>query len=71
MSKPQKPGKEESYDKFNLANACSAGDCTGLIPTPPMTEEEEESYMYIYDYRPPDATHVNAEQEQENKKENS
>ncbi|MBE7048485.1 MAG: hypothetical protein E7393_03830 [Ruminococcaceae bacterium] len=45
--------RQEEYDKFELCNACSSTDCTGLIPTPPQTEEEMESYMAIYDYQPP------------------
>lgn len=27
----------------------SATECTGLIPTPPLSEEEAESYSDIYD----------------------
>lgn len=46
----------DEYDKFELCNACSSTDCTGLIPTPPLTEEEMESYMDIYDYQPPNVT---------------
>lgn len=45
---------EREYDKFDLGNACSACECTGLIPTPPLTDEEMESYMAICDYRAPD-----------------
>ncbi len=48
------PEIEKEYDKFETTNACSAHDCTGLIPTPPATDEEMESYMEIYDYRAPD-----------------
>ncbi len=52
---------QREYDKFDLGNACSAHECTGLIPTPPQTDEEMESYMAIMDYRAPDA--VNRKEE--------
>ena len=32
--------------------ACSAMDCTGLIPTPAQTEEERENYEELYPYLP-------------------
>ncbi len=32
--------------------ACSAMDCTGLIPATPETEEEMEAYEDIYPYIP-------------------
>ncbi len=31
---------------------CSAGDCTGLIPTPPQSDAEQESYEELYPYLP-------------------
>jgi len=43
-----KPGK----DKFDLANACSPTDCTGLITVPPEDEAELESYQEVYDFGP-------------------
>ncbi len=46
---------QREYEKFDLGNASSAHECTGLIPTPPQTDEEMESYMAIFDYRAPDA----------------
>ena len=36
--------------KFNLGNACSSGDCTGLIQVEPILE----SYYEIYNFGPPD-----------------
>lgn len=60
MPKAKKIEKEanqaDKYDKFDLANAISTTDCTGLIPTPPLNEEELESYMDIYDFQPPNLT---------------
>jgi len=33
---------------YDLNNAISATDCTGLIPVPPQSEEEQDSYQAIY-----------------------
>lgn len=33
----------------DVNTVASAGDCTGLIPTPPLSEAEAESYQDIYD----------------------
>ena len=43
----------DSYDY--MAGAASAGDCTGLIPSAPVSEAERESYqdLYAYQYLPP------------------
>ena len=37
-----------------LSNAASTQDCTGLIPSGPMNEDELESYEAVYHYQPPD-----------------
>ena len=41
----------DSYDY--LANAASTQDCTGLIPSAPLSSEELESYQDVYNYQPP------------------
>ena len=41
----------DSYDY--LANAASSGDCTGLIPSAPVSEAELESYRELYAFEPP------------------
>lgn len=41
----------DSYDY--LANAASAQDCTGLIPSSPESKEELESYEDLYHFLPP------------------
>lgn len=41
----------DSYDY--LANAASSGDCTGLIPSAPLSEAELESYQELYAFEPP------------------
>ena len=43
-------------DNFDyLANAASATDCTGLIPSLPRTEDELDSYNDIVQYMSPAA----------------
>ena len=44
-------------------NACSAYDCTGLIPSAITDESEVESYEQLYPYRVPTAEEsINNEQ---------
>ena len=46
----------DGYDY--LGNSCSATDCTGLIPSEPLTEAERDSYEEVYHYQPkPAPTH--------------
>ncbi|WP_343209321.1 hypothetical protein [Anaerolentibacter hominis] len=33
-------------------NACSATDCTGVVPAAPASEAEMESYLEVYDFLP-------------------
>ena len=35
------------------SNASSTQDCTGLIPSGPVNEDELESYEAVYHYQPP------------------
>lgn len=43
---------EEMSEDFDFINASSSTDCTGLIPTPPVSNAEHESYLEVYDYKP-------------------
>ena len=43
---------ENRFDDSDI-QACSATDCTGLIPALPSAEAELESYEEVYHYRPP------------------
>ena len=45
------PSEEELFDSDNVA---SATECTGLIPPPPISEEEAESYTEIYNIPQPE-----------------
>ncbi len=48
-------------DNFDyLANAASATDCTGLIPSLPQTEDELDSYNDIVQYMSPAAKNTAA-----------
>lgn len=44
------PSEDRLIDSENVA---SATECTGLIPTPPISEEEAESYTKIYNIPQP------------------
>ena len=48
MKKKKRPILEE-YDKFEMGNASSMTECTGLIRCM-ATDEELEAYHEIYDY---------------------
>lgn len=43
--KKQEGSFEDSYTSLDVA---STMDCTGMIPTPPLTEEEAENYSDLY-----------------------
>ncbi len=43
--------KDKALDEdlfYDIDLVASATECTGLIPTPPLSEEEAESYTDIY-----------------------
>lgn len=45
----------DDYDY--LGNSASAHDCTGLIPSGPVSEAELLSYKDVYDFPPPVMNH--------------
>lgn len=50
-NKKMHPLKEDinRYDLIDkVNNVASYGECTGLIPTPPQSDEEADSYTDIY-----------------------
>ena len=50
-----KTKNQKIIDDFDyLSNAASTNDCTGLIPSLPVSEAELESYNDVYQYRPPE-----------------
>lgn len=45
---------EDSFACYDyLGSSASAHDCTGLIPSGPVSEEELLSYKDVYDFPPP------------------
>ena len=47
---------EDNIDSYDyLSNAASMQDCTGLIPSEPVSVAELESYEELYHYLPPNA----------------
>ena len=48
------PSDQEIIDSYDyLSNAASAHDCTGLIPSGLVDEEQLESYEDVYHFQPP------------------
>lgn len=46
---------EDDDERFmNFDTVASATDCTGLIPTPPLSEDECDSYVELYRIHQPD-----------------
>lgn len=53
-TKSHTPTNQEIIDSYDfLSNAASSQDCTGLIPSGPVDEEQLESYEDIYHYQSP------------------
>ena len=53
-TKPKTPTNQEVTDSYDfLSNAASTQDCTGLIPSGPVNEDELEYYEALYHYQPP------------------
>ena len=48
---PNDPYGCDEPDSLNI-KACSATDCTGLIPAPPQSDAEEEAYEELYPFLP-------------------
>ena len=49
---PENPEDSAENDGEQLMNVSSGQDCTGLIPTAPLNEDEYESYGEVYDFLP-------------------
>lgn len=67
MKKKSNTDKQKEYENANknidkcldqMANAYSAYDCTGLIPSKPTNEAELESYNEVYNYLPSDSDSI-------------
>lgn len=49
--KPKKPHMPQSIEDQTFF-AASASDCTGLIPSAPVNQDEKESYNQLYNFYP-------------------
>lgn len=54
----QLPHSPDGDDLYDLNTVASSMECTGLIPTPPVSESEAESYTDLYNIPQP---HTEAE----------
>ncbi len=53
MSQKTKKDQQAIIDGYDyLGNAASTTDCTGLIPSEPLSKAERDSYQEIYHYQP-------------------
>ncbi len=66
--KKQKTNQEiiDAYDY--LSNAASMQDCTGLIPSEPVSTAELESYEDLYHFLPPNGRAANIKPEAQSEK---
>lgn len=53
MSKKTVPKNQILTDDYDyIGNSASVTDCTGLIPSAPLSKAERDSYEAIYHYQP-------------------
>ena len=53
MSKKISNNNPSSVDDYDyMGNSASVTDCTGLIPSAPMSKAERDSYQELYHYQP-------------------
>lgn len=58
--KKQEKTNQEIIDSYDyLSNAASKQDCTGLIPSEPVSVAELESYEELYHFLPPNSDVAN------------
>ena len=64
MKNPKKRPFAEDYNmsKITIENAGSTTDCTGLIPSAPLTEEEHAAYGEIKNFCPDDIAGITDKQ---------
>lgn len=64
LSKPfetSDPSKQKIYDEIMFNEAGSSNDCTGLIPSEVMTEDEYKSYEDMYNFNLPESVRKDIE----------
>lgn len=60
MKKEEKENQKIIDEYDYLSNAASSHDCTGLIPSEPVSAEEIESYEELYHFLPPNGRAASA-----------
>ena len=55
MEKKSKQKASFNFDMLDSADASSATECTGISPTPSLTDSEYHSYQEIVSFGPPKA----------------
>ena len=53
MVKKNKQKVSFNFDFLDSADASSATECTGISPTPPLTDGEYKSYQEVVSFGPP------------------
>ena len=48
-----KKNKQKAYFDFDLMDASTSTECTGITPRPPLNEGEYESYQEVFNFGPP------------------
>lgn len=59
---PEEQPEKAQQLQDELMNTGSSGDCTGLIPTIPVSSDELDSYAELYSFLPPRSDAKGAEQ---------
>lgn len=50
----KEPDLDYDFDDYDyMGNSASSMDCTGLIPSGPVTEEDFPAYEALYKFEPP------------------
>lgn len=66
MQEKKDKENQEIIDAYDyLSNAASAQDCTGLIPSEPVSVHELESYEDMYHFLPPNGKASNIKPEEQ------
>lgn len=53
MYYPHPEKKKNEFNEQDYIKSGSSSDCTGLIPTAPLNDDEYESYQEVYSFLPP------------------
>ena len=48
-----KKNKQKASFDFDLMDASTSTECTGITPRPPLNDSEYESYQEVFNFGPP------------------